>query len=57
MTRRASRYVSGVVHRSDQASDPFLLAKLDFHRALGGFMVGCAGRLGGRGRDLDLRYI
>ena len=38
--------VSLVEFQSDKGHDAFLLDEPEFHRALGGFLAGCADRLG-----------
>jgi homoserine O-acetyltransferase/O-succinyltransferase len=42
----AAANVSFVEFRSDKGHDAFLLEEPEFHRALGGFLAGCADRLG-----------
>ena len=42
----AAANVSFVEIASDKGHDAFLLEEPDFHRALGGFLAGCADRLG-----------
>ena len=42
----AAANVSFVEFPTDKGHDAFLLEEPEFHRALGGFLAGCAARLG-----------
>ena len=43
---RAAANVGFVEIATDKGHDAFLLEEPDFHRALGGFLAGCAARVG-----------